>query len=377
MRNKIIYTFIVIVLFSHISATRYLHETDSVSLRVDDAVPVSFVEFRYKNKDLLWNSFLALLIDDRLSYGRATTEGGELTISTFVTLSPLQLFEIWNVDTDTTGNIDSNLTGAISTMVFSDTVCDIEISQKVQSFKDGRKYIDVEWIIKNSGTAGWSSANALFFYDADVPEEVWDNDMSFRVPSHFGAGVMASSVGDTSTGFLWLSGGQNHSLLRRENWYLSAQNEDSLRNLFSSLWETEDSIGDVGVGIKFDLPNLMPYQSETLRFVLWGAGSQYSAESLANNIDTLWVVEEPSLEKPQFEVLTFPNPFNSSCVISAPAGAEIEIYDISGRKVWEKRETQCENKIIWTPEPSVKSGIYLVRARIGDVMTTRRVILMR
>lgn len=43
-------------------------------------------------------------------------------------------------------------------------------------------------------------------------------------------------------------------------------------------------------------------------------------------------VEETAL--PQATALTvFPNPFNSAVSITAPAGAEIEIFDVSGRRI--------------------------------------------
>lgn len=87
-----------------------------------------------------------------------------------------------------------------------------------------------------------------------------------------------------------------------------------------------------------------------------------------------------------------PSPFNSSCVISAPAGAEIEISDISGRKVWENlcsresvdlsplssgTEPQVQ-EVVWTPEPSVRSGIYFVRAIMKNGQTMiKKVVLVR
>ncbi len=56
-----------------------------------------------------------------------------------------------------------------------------------------------------------------------------------------------------------------------------------------------------------------------------------------------------------------PNPFNSACHISAPENAKVEIFDIEGRKVGELPGGEQ----IWKPEPSVGSGIYLVRATVG------------
>ena len=54
---------------------------------------------------------------------------------------------------------------------------------------------------------------------------------------------------------------------------------------------------------------------------------------------------------------TLPPCKKCDCAISAPAGAEVEIYDLRGRLV---------RAIIWTPDETINSGIYLVKARLED-----------
>jgi len=68
-----------------------------------------------------------------------------------------------------------------------------------------------------------------------------------------------------------------------------------------------------------------------------------------------------------------PNPFNSACAITAPEDAIVEIFDIEGRKI---------NKLpggeqVWKPEVSVGSGVYLVRAKIGDKDITKRIVYLK
>ncbi|MCD6417709.1 hypothetical protein J7M00_02870, partial [bacterium] len=104
-----------------------------------------------------------------------------------------------------------------------------------------------------------------------------------------------------------------------------------------------------------------------------------------------------------------PNPFNSSVKITAPANAEITIYDVGGNVVYEipsiprslfpqgERDDaaigdgsdgqnpspsgegfRMRGQFIWKPDKSLASGIYLIRATTEDGQTiTRRAILMK
>ena len=86
----------------------------------------------------------------------------------------------------------------------------------------------------------------------------------------------------------------------------------------------------------------------------------------------------------------FPNPFNTSCVITAPENAEIEIYDLRGNVVTlcscqgrsivplDKGDRGDEGVYIWQPDEEISSGIYIIRATIKDNFTeTRRIIYLK
>jgi hypothetical protein len=96
----------------------------------------------------------------------------------------------------------------------------------------------------------------------------------------------------------------------------------------------------------------------------------------------------------------FPNPFNSSVRISfdchsreggnpAGGGVKIEIYDIAGKRVFTEfvgaglkpaRAGGSETlpyETVWRPAPSVPSGVYLVRAKIGDNEITRKAVYLK
>jgi len=76
--------------------------------------------------------------------------------------------------------------------------------------------------------------------------------------------------------------------------------------------------------------------------------------------DTTGIEEQGSLPQ-ELKLYAYPNPFNSAVAITAPEGAEIEIFDIEGRKIGE----MSGGDQVWKPEPSVGSGVYLVRAMVG------------
>jgi len=73
-----------------------------------------------------------------------------------------------------------------------------------------------------------------------------------------------------------------------------------------------------------------------------------------------------------FMISAYPNPFNSAVSISAPEVAEIEVFDINGRPVAEFPGA-CQ----WQPTASVGSGVYLVRATIGDESVTKRIVYLK
>jgi hypothetical protein len=103
----------------------------------------------------------------------------------------------------------------------------------------------------------------------------------------------------------------------------------------------------------------------------------------------VFVPEIKAPPKPSaFEISAHPNPFNSSVTIAvdgvgdgSPVPFDVEIYDVNGRRVAElippgppltrgEEEKSPLSKgdlggFIWQPDPSLGSGVYLVRARVG------------
>ena len=72
----------------------------------------------------------------------------------------------------------------------------------------------------------------------------------------------------------------------------------------------------------------------------------------------------------------YPNPFNSSVKIDAPAGSTIEIYNIKGEKI---AVVPADKSGLhqWTPDKPIGSGVYLIHSKIGDKSLTKRVVYLK
>jgi len=155
----------------------------------------------------------------------------------------------------------------------------------------------------------------------------------------------------------------------------------------------------------------------------WSQVSYPKGELVFTGFDDFWVmsigdfyfINEFETTFPEdFSISTYPNPFNSSVTISLDYGSEsakrlstIEIFDVNGRMVAELippgppltrgeeerksplskdrtvRRQDLGGLFIWHPDPSLGSGVYLVRARFamlsdrddGNIATKRVVYL--
>ena len=105
-----------------------------------------------------------------------------------------------------------------------------------------------------------------------------------------------------------------------------------------------------------------------------------------------------------FRIRAYPNPFNSAITISfdcgskspqalstLPSGAcRVEIFDLNGRMVYNNPVgsrlastagdadlAPTVHEIVWQPDATVGSGIYLVRAKVGDSEVTKRMVYLK
>ena len=108
-------------------------------------------------------------------------------------------------------------------------------------------------------------------------------------------------------------------------------------------------------------------------------------------IETVIVDDYRSGQPSEILMRTYPNPFNSSCTITAPTDAEIEIYDLRGNVVEtpfganaplsplirgtnERSVSEASRGFVWQPDKTIASGTYLVKIRTNDGRTASKKI---
>ncbi len=93
-------------------------------------------------------------------------------------------------------------------------------------------------------------------------------------------------------------------------------------------------------------------------------------------------ISETILSTPQsFETQIFPNPFNAALEIDAPAGANVYIYSLSGKLVWQKNAApaaaRVTEKYIWQPD-NLGSGMYFIHIETPDgKVANKRAVFMK
>ena len=166
-----------------------------------------------------------------------------------------------------------------------------------------------------------------------------------------------------------------------------------------NLYTTEDefdSSGGILLGEFFDTTATIAFDSSSQFFFITGSTQFIEGEqSMVAAIDSTTNIAESF--KPQNMALdVYPNPFNSAVTISISCHSrengnpEIEIFDLNGRMVYENsvgdgspvpsanvRGDLAPTEIIWQPDATIGSGVYLVRSRIGDCETTKRIIYLK
>ncbi len=126
---------------------------------------------------------------------------------------------------------------------------------------------------------------------------------------------------------------------------------------------------------------------------LWPYGDRFHLDELRATIDSL--VSPPTAvdgaPTPRtFALTAAPNPFRGSVRLelshpaSAPAPASVVVYDLAGREIatlWRAALAQPTIEIQWdgTGRDGARAapGLYLVRAEVGGVRLTRRILLAR
>ncbi len=103
--------------------------------------------------------------------------------------------------------------------------------------------------------------------------------------------------------------------------------------------------------------------------VYWGRETPSRLILPVNDMDT-WNIEE---HKPRINsIASYPNPFNSKCILEAPGAESIEIIDNRGRSVC-ILDTD-NHRAVWTPGDNIPTGIYLAKTEAG---ITKKLVYMK
>ncbi|MBN2542670.1 T9SS type A sorting domain-containing protein [bacterium] len=97
------------------------------------------------------------------------------------------------------------------------------------------------------------------------------------------------------------------------------------------------------------------------------------------------IVEQKTSSPGKYEMIkVYPNPFNSACRITTPAGSQIKIYDLTGREVegffptiHSSIHPLIQSEFLWRPGHNVSSGIYFIKANLGEQSVTKRLVYLK
>ncbi len=125
--------------------------------------------------------------------------------------------------------------------------------------------------------------------------------------------------------------------------------------------------------------NLLPDETETLVFAIVAAADSaafVSSVAVAHSLlETALHMPETNSAESDNVFRAYPNPFNASCSFELPHGAVLEIFDLSGTKVFQafaKRQV-----ITWQPLDA-SAGIYFARATFSDGTSfEKRIVLIK
>jgi len=117
--------------------------------------------------------------------------------------------------------------------------------------------------------------------------------------------------------------------------------------------------------------------------VRWNSGTVESLYNLSGDTTYHLIegaapgVDEKKIRPENIQLGLYPNPFNGAMSIRTNSGAEIEIYDIRGNRVFKQNKSSSrEQAMIWQPE-DLSSGLYLIKANYGGKSILKRAFYIK
>ena len=98
----------------------------------------------------------------------------------------------------------------------------------------------------------------------------------------------------------------------------------------------------------------------------------------ADTLGNAGIVEGHSFLPSNLNLIVYPNPFNSSCIITYPYEGEwnVKIFNTAGRLVYESGKMSGKS-FIWQPRDNMESGLYIVVASDGKINLARKVFYIK
>ncbi len=226
-----------------------------------------------------------------------------------------------------------------------DTMSDGEVTFRIRNIED------------SAGHEGPDTSHIYNFYIDNTPPELGYHE-PMGIMTYIPDGAMIKYSDEIS--------GTNSM-----NWYLYVDGVDTVKCGRPGVIVE----GDTLVLVAFYLADIIPTPSDTnwIEFGVWDAPDEGEPNL---EVYRWWYVPAVGICEnlpTEMEFAVWPNPFNSACRITAPEGATVEIFDIDGRSVASFQNTDN----IWQPDESIGSGVYLIRARVGNESVAKRVVYLK
>ena len=126
--------------------------------------------------------------------------------------------------------------------------------------------------------------------------------------------------------------------------------------------------------------------------LIWPHGNRYHLNEIRGCVDTLVSipvgVDDPGLPR-GFRLTSAPNPMRASAAIefthplAATAPARIAVFDLAGREVARLVDREVGagvTRVVWdgrVATGTAPAGVYMIRAEIGSVRLSRRIVVVR
>ncbi len=397
MKNALLIIILLLSASLCLAQRRYYHEIDNAILRVDEQYPGAFAEHRYlvTGSDNLFRAFLTLGDDaGACAWGSAHVYEPFFT-STFKITDSLDIFEFYNVviDTDSTGapaDTDSVLIRSETFIEYTDSAYGVAIVERVVAEMESLNTIIATFAIRNIRSSAISGLRAVFFYDGDVPDDLYSDDYPEKYTYLEAVGVRDGTSNVTS-GFCGLSPLEGALCGAWRDWVdtLAAPDSSLMSSLVFSdpIWPTSPTAGDWSSYCLWNLPSIPPGSAETLKvaFIVANSAANFEIAAAAARGDTVQpLVAERRLPE-IIAISAFPNPFNSAVKIAIKgidaqspdlSGISVEVFDLNGRLVADLGQPRV-GLYEWSPDEALASGVYLVRARFASETVSARVVYIK